>query len=145
MDKQEKQKKKLSVLVISTPSRYRDSLGVVLSAIPEIDKIKFVDGLQDALLLLGESGWDLVIYDTEQDGVDPHQALVEIKSLNQTCRVLVVADAAIWQLTRNIPEADLVSLKGFSIQHFRAIIDPMVTETPLNGAKSYRISPKDVL
>ena len=75
--------------------------------------------------------------------MDSLQALGEIKNLNPACKVLVVADAATWQLARNVPEVDLVSLKGFSIQHFRSIIDPLLTKKLLNGVTLKRKSPNE--
>ena len=114
---------KISILIISKPGRYRDSLDVLLSAIPDIKETACVDSVQDAEQVLScENEYELIIVDMDDEGMHGLDLLIDIKRYAPNSKMLVVADAAIWQKARQLSFADHVSLKGFSIHQLHTII-----------------------
>ena len=116
----------ISNMIISKPGRYRDSLGVLLSAIPDIEEAICVDTVQDAVKMFSEGfSFDLIIINTDQDEINIIETLSSVKRLSPYSKMLVMADAAIWQKIKQVPEVDHVSLKGFSIHQLRTAIDAL--------------------
>ena len=120
---------KISNLIISKPGRYRDSLEIFISALPDFKESVCVDTIHDAESYISDIlSYDLIIVNPDNENADILESLLAIKRLLPVSKLLVVADAAIWQKVKQIPDVDHVSLKGFSINQFRAVIRSMFVE-----------------
>lgn len=117
---------KLTALIISRPGQLRNSLEVLLAAIPQLEAVRPADDSQAALVIGTQCHPALVVMDYDRSN-DSAAALGYIKSAWPQTRCVVLADdeqvlPAAWAAG-----ADIVLTKGVLASKFYATIEELLS------------------
>lgn len=135
MPKENKTEHSARVLIAARPDRMRDSLHLVLKAVPGINIIGSADNSSSALRMVSEHHPALVLLDTNLPGEGTASVLKRIKANGSQSRCLVLSGTIRQRRETQAAGADVALLKGFSTEQFLEIIEALLSEQEAEGPR----------
>lgn len=118
---------KVTALIISRPGQLRDSLQVLLAAIPQVEVVRPADDSQSALMIGTGCYPGLVVLDYDLNH-DSDAALRHIKAEWPHMQCIVLADDERDQQAARAAGADIVLMKGVLASKFYATIEELLSK-----------------
>ena len=126
MAKGSEDQQEVSVLVAARPNRMRDSLGIILRTMPQIDAIRYADDGSSALKMARELHPTLVVLDTNLPGQDAAAVLGQIKGNGSQGLCIILTDNAHQERQARSAGADATLLKGFPAARLFETVDTLL-------------------
>ena len=126
MPKENKTERGARVLIAARRDRMRDSLHLLLKAVPGINIIGSADNSSSALRMVSEHHPALVLLDTNLPGEETTGVLRRIKANGSQSRCLVLSGTIDQRRETQAAGADVALLKGFSTEQFLETIEALL-------------------
>jgi len=115
----------IEVIVIAQPSRFRESLHLLLTSIPQIEKIVLADDVGSALARNGIP--IVIIVDADVAKGNLYETLKKIKTTWPCTRLIILIDGEPESEVVQIAKADTLLYKGFPAAKFIELIETLLS------------------
>jgi DNA-binding NarL/FixJ family response regulator len=115
----------IEVIVIAQPSRFRESLHLLLTSIPQIEKIHLADDVGSALAR--NTVPTVIIVDADMAEGSLHETLTMIKTSWPRARQIILLDDDPGSQADQIDRADFLLYKGFPAAKFIELIEVLLS------------------
>jgi DNA-binding NarL/FixJ family response regulator len=119
--------RQVSALIIASPRQLRDSLRVLLAAVPGIDHVSQIDDVPSALAMKVNHNPALVLLDSDLSNDELLAALRRIKNKWPQAQCIVLVDEEQNHNAATAAGADVMMLKGVLASKFYATVEALLS------------------
>lgn len=115
--------KRIVTLLVAKPGNLRDSLAMLLLALPQIVAVKLAGDAASALQIMGTHRPALVVLDLGLPGAQSWTVLRQIKLRWPYMKCVLLADTVKYMHQAQVYGADKILLKGYSAAKLSSVIE----------------------